>query len=139
MTKSFLAIIMVVMSGNVSFPQQVDRAKTLWKLNCQGCHGANGQVTAIDTPVLFNSVGRFLSVDGGREYLVSVPGVVNAPIKDDDKAHLLTWIVKTLDPQHTPDGFRPFTASDIKWGRENPLHIHAAARRKELIKEIVKK
>ncbi len=135
MIRILSAVIFLLVLINTTFAQQADRATALWKLNCQGCHGAEGKVTAIDTPVLYNSVGRFLSVEGGREYLVSVPGVVNAPIKDHDKANLLTWIVKTLDPEHTPENFKPFTAEDVKWGRENPLHIHAAERREELIKK----
>ncbi len=101
-------------------------------LNCQGCHGAEGKVSAIDTPVLYDSVARFLSVEGGREYLLSVPGVVNAPINDVDKANLLTWIMRSLDPLHLPDDFKPFSAEEIKWGRENPLLTRAAQRREEL-------
>ena len=105
-------------------------------LNCQGCHGAEGKVAAIDTPVLNNNVATFLSVDGGREYLTSVPGVVNAPIKDADKAELLTWIINKFDPEHKPTDFKPFTEEEVTRGRLNPLLIQAPFRRIELLKKM---
>ncbi len=130
---ALIVLWVIILSTSISSAQQVDRVKALWKLNCQGCHGAEGKVTAIGTPVLYGGVARFLNTAGGREYLVSVPGVVNAPIKDEDKANLLTWIVRNLDPGHLPDDFKPFTAEDVVWGRENPLHTRAAQRRVELL------
>lgn len=136
MIKGIACVLVVVMMTQSASGQELSRAKFNWMLNCQGCHGAEGKVAAIDTPVLYNSVGRFLSVEGGREYLVSVPGVVNAPINDVDKANLLTWIVKTLDPEHLPKNFKPFTAEEINWGRENPLLTRASQRREELLKKV---
>ena len=112
---------------------QSSREQANWMLNCQGCHGAEGKVSAIGTPVLYGKVARFLNTPGGREYLISVPGVVNAPVKDKDKAELMNWIVRTLDPEHLPDDFKPYTAEDIVWGQKNPLHTRAAQRRVELL------
>ncbi len=45
-----------------------------YALNCQGCHRADGAGTPGSVPSLADSVARFLTVPGGREYLVQVPG-----------------------------------------------------------------
>ena len=51
-------------------PAQVD-----YMLNCQGCHLPDGSgFPARQVPDLRNRMGSFLSVPGGREYLVQVPG-----------------------------------------------------------------
>src|SRR5262249_48882191 len=53
-----------------------------YALNCQGCHRADGIGTPGSVPPLAGSVARFLTVPGGREYLVRVPGVAQAPLDD---------------------------------------------------------
>ena len=108
-------------------------------LNCQGCHGAEGKISAINTPVLYGNVATFLSVEGGREYLASVPGVVNAPINDAEKADLMTWMINILDPMHKPANFKPFTEEEMTKGRENPLLIRAPYKREELLAKMGRK
>ncbi|MDG1708446.1 MAG: hypothetical protein P8H03_06770 [Emcibacteraceae bacterium] len=129
---SFFAILLSIFVQN-SYAQDLSREQYNWMLNCQGCHGAEGKVAAIDTPVINDSVGRFLNVEGGREYLVSVPGVVNAPISDKDKADLMTWIINSFDPDHKPNDFKPFTEEEMTWGKNNPLRTRAADKRLELL------
>ncbi|MBT5074408.1 MAG: cytochrome C [Kordiimonadaceae bacterium] len=131
-----LSGILTMTICSIANAQDLSRAQYNWMLNCQGCHGAEGKVAAIDTPVLNNNVATFLSVDGGREYLTSVPGVVNAPIKDADKAELLTWIINKFDPEHKPTDFKPFTEEEVTRGRLNPLLIQAPFRRIELLKKM---
>ena len=53
-----------------------------YALNCQGCHRADGTGTPGSVPPLAGSVGKFLRVPGGREYLGRVPGVAQAPLDD---------------------------------------------------------
>jgi len=53
-----------------------------YALNCQGCHRADGAGTPGSVPPLAGSVARFLGAAGGREYLVQVPGVAQAPLDD---------------------------------------------------------
>jgi len=129
-----LTVLLINFANSFASAEGLTRERYNWMLNCQGCHGAKGQATAIDTPVLYKQVGRFLNVEGGRKYLVSVPGVVNAPINDAEKADLFTWIINVLDPEHKPADFKPFTEEEMTWGRNNPLLIGAQKRRKELLK-----
>lgn len=137
MNKAFLLISVLSMAlCSLANAKELSRAQYNWMLNCQGCHGAEGKVAAIDTPVLNNNVATFLSVEGGREYLTSVPGVVNAPINDADKADLLTWMINKFDPDHKPADFVPFTEEEVTRGKQNPLLIHAPYRRIELLEKM---
>lgn len=66
-------------------PAQVD-----YMLNCQGCHLPDGSgFPARQVPDLRNRMGSFLSVPGGREYLVQVPGTAQTALPDSDLARLL--------------------------------------------------
>ena len=61
-------------------------------LHCQGCHLVNGGGTSGKIPALIG-VGRFLSVEGGREFLVRVPGVSGSLVNDAELAEVLNWIL----------------------------------------------
>jgi hypothetical protein len=134
---TLIALITILLPAT-AFSQSMSREKFNWMLNCQGCHGAKGEAVAIDTPALIGNVARFLTVEGGREYLMSVPGVVNAPINDADKAKMLTWMLNWLDPDHIPADFKPFTEEEVATGRRNPLITKASSRRAELIEKMAK-
>ena len=90
-------------------------------LNCQGCHRADGTGTPGSVPALADSVARFLAVPGGREYLVQVPGVAQAPLDDAALAAVVNWMLTRFDAQHVPKEFRPYTADDIGRLRKSPL------------------
>ena len=98
---------------------------TNYQLQCAGCHLGSGEGSARnDTPKMSGFVGNFLRVEGGREFLVRVPGVAQAALNDAQIAELLNWI---LDPQHgmagasTPAGFQPYTAEEVARVRHNAL------------------
>ena len=90
-------------------------------LNCQGCHRADGTGTPGSVPALADSVARFLAVPGGREYLVQVPGVAQAPLDDATLAAVVNWMLARFDAQHMPKDFRPYTAEEIGGLRKSPL------------------
>jgi mono/diheme cytochrome c family protein len=108
------------------------RAKMNWMLHCQGCHQPDATGSANGAPPMANVVARFLSIDGGREYLTRVPGVANAGLGDEDLAELLNWTLATFDRDHVPADFAPYTAEEIRTGRAHPLVSDAAAMRKTL-------
>ncbi len=58
-----------------------------YMLNCQGCHATDGRGLN-DIPTMADFVGNFLSVDGGRAYLVQVPGSANSLLSDQDLANV---------------------------------------------------
>ena len=92
-----------------------------YALNCQGCHRADGAGTPGSVPPLADAVARFLAVPGGREYLVQVPGVAQAPLDDATLAGVVNWMLERFDKAHIPAGFVPYTADEIGRLRTKPL------------------
>jgi mono/diheme cytochrome c family protein len=90
-------------------------------LNCQGCHRADGSGTPGTVPVLADSVARFLTVPGGRAYLVQVPGVAQAPLDDAALAGVVDWMLRRFDPAHLPKDTPPYTAAEVGRLRQTPL------------------
>jgi mono/diheme cytochrome c family protein len=90
-------------------------------LECQGCHRADGAGTAGSVPPLTGSVARFLATPGGREYLVQVPGVAQAPLDDAALARVVNWMLARFDAAHVPAGFAPYTAAEVGRLRRTPL------------------
>jgi hypothetical protein len=85
-------------------------------LHCAGCHKLDGSGSA-RVPALAD-VGRLLERPGGRAYLLSVPGVAQAPLDDARLAALMNWVVGRFgDQPPTP----PFTAAEAGRRRESPL------------------
>ena len=92
-----------------------------YALNCQGCHRADGAGTGTSVPPLVDSVARFLAVPGGRDYLIQVPGVAQAPLDDAALAGVVNWMLDRFDKAHVPADFRPYTASEIGRLRTKPF------------------
>jgi len=87
--------------------------QTMWMLNCQGCHRADGAGTGSAVPPMPGIVARFLWVPGGREYLIRVPGVAASPLPDDSLALLVNWMLKKFDQENIPADFTPYTAAEV--------------------------
>jgi hypothetical protein len=111
------------------------RAWQHWTLNCQGCHRPDGTGSAGTTPSLAGTVGRFLSVPGGREYLGRVPGVATSPLSNTDLSELMNWVVWRFDKEHLPANFQPFTATELGQLRGAPLRLEASQMRADLLKK----
>jgi len=88
-------------------------AQTMWMLNCQGCHRADGAWTGNAVPAMPGIVARFLSVPGGREYLIRVPGVASSPLPDDSLAVLVNWMLEKFDPENIPADFAPYSQEEV--------------------------
>lgn len=105
------------------------KARVDYMLNCQGCHGPDGAGTADGAvPTMQRFVGYFLHVEGGREYLVQVPGSYNSPLTDGELARVLNWMLVQMSAGQLPQPFEPFTASEVAVYRSTPLEDVAAAR-----------
>jgi len=104
-------------------------------LNCQGCHRADGGETPGSVPAIANHVARFLAVPGGREYLVQVPGVAQAPLDDATLAAVINWMLAHYDRAHIPKDFTPYTEAEVAKLRKDPL-VNVEALRTKLLKTI---
>lgn len=104
-------------------------------LHCQGCHQAGGLGLPGAVPELKDSVARFASIPGGREYLSRVPGVAQSQLDDAAIAALLNWMLPHFDAAHLPADFRPFTAEEVGPLRGSPL-VGASVMRSSLLASV---
>jgi hypothetical protein len=85
-------------------------------LHCAGCHKLDGSGSA-RVPAL-SDVGDLAARAGGREYLLGVPGVAQAPLSDARLARLMTWVIASFaggDPAPR------FTDVEVRRARAAPL------------------
>lgn len=106
-----------------------------YKVYCQGCHVPDGTGIPPEVPSLVADMGRFLHVDGGRAYLVQVPGTSTAPLNNADIAALLNWMLETYARDSLPAGFQPYTAEEVAKYRAELL-LDPAARRGALLSRL---
>ena len=59
-----------------------DQARIDYILHCQGCHLPDGSGVQDSVPSMNGYVGNFLKVNGGREYLIRVPGSAYSDLSD---------------------------------------------------------
>ncbi len=105
-----------------------------YMLHCQGCHGAEGREVPGKIPGL-GEMGSFLTVPGGRAYLVQVPGTAQAPLRDAEIAALLNWMLPRFSPDRVPADFEPYTTEEVAGYRRQPLTDVGRIRR-ELVEAI---
>jgi hypothetical protein len=111
------------------------RAWQHWALNCQGCHRPDGTGSDGTAPGLAHTVGKFLRVPGGRDYLGRVPGVAASPLSDADLAEVLNFMLWRFDAAHVPASFVPYTAAEVAHLRSQPLRMEASQVRRDLLEK----
>ena len=110
-------------------------ARQNYILNCQGCHLPDGSGSKGNVPKMNDFVGNFLHVPGGREFIVQVPGVANAPISDQALADVMNWVLLNFSNNELPDPFEPYSAEEVGKLRKEPvLNMHE--RREQLLTRI---
>lgn len=119
----------------VAAPAAAESAEILYMLQCRGCHRPDGRGTPGVVPALAGHLGRFLSVPGGREYLVRVPGSAQSPLSDAELAEVLNWMVQRFGPSEVAHRFEPYTADEVARVRRPPLTDVRSVRR-QLLEEI---
>jgi mono/diheme cytochrome c family protein len=107
----------------------------LYTLNCWGCHKPRAEGIPGTVPRLANSMGDFLHVPGGREYLVEVPGVAASALSDAEIAEVLNWLLATFNKAETPADFKPYTAAEVARYRPHQL-IKITETRDELVRRL---
>jgi len=103
-------------------------AATNYVLHCQGCHGADGVSELPGAIPPLQQMGYFLLVPGGRQYLVQVPGVAQAPIDDAQLAALLNFTVRRYSSATLTKSFRPYTPEEVARERHGVKDIGGARR-----------
>jgi hypothetical protein len=135
--RELAALLMLSPCINAAADSEQDN-KVTWMLSCQGCHRADGGATGDAVPALSGTVAKFLSVPGGREYLIRVPGVAMAPMDDESIAELTNWMLREFDRENIPQDFERYSANEVGALRKSPLGSEAGIVRADLIEKIGK-
>jgi len=93
--------------------------QTDYMLHCMGCHLADGSATPKHIPALLG-MDRFLSVPGGREYLIRVPGVALSILGDQELAELMNWLLLRFGSPAMEADPAPYTAAEVAEYRARP-------------------
>ena len=118
-------------------PLDEQRAQFNYQVFCRGCHLPDASGVAGRVPRIKDYIGNFLKVEGGREFLVRVPGAANAALDDKQLAELLNWMIVEFAGTSLPDKYQPYTAAEVGKLRSRPLN-DVTTLRAELVKEIDK-
>ena len=115
--RAVLILVSTLCAGAVSAdpPRQEQGDPRLdYVLQCQGCHlaDASGAPDA-GVPRMAGFVGRFTRVEGGRAYLVQVPGVSQAPLSNRALAELLNWMLVEFSADELPQPFEPYSEAEV--------------------------
>ncbi|MEP0202208.1 MAG: cytochrome c, class I [Halioglobus sp.] len=117
--RCIFAIVAFMLSGWVyaTEPVQFD-----YMMNCQGCHLPNGEgFPARNVPKVKDHMGKFLSVDDGREFLIRVPGSAQSDLNDERLTAVINWMLATFSANELPPNFQPYTVAEVSRLRQNPL------------------
>ena len=107
--------------------------RSLYIVHCAGCHGRDGAGSTLGRVPDMRRLGQFLRLDGGREFVIKVPGVMGSGLSDREVAAVTNWVLGTLAPDSVPAGHAPYQAAEVQRARETPLVDVAAARERLLL------
>ena len=92
-----------------------------YMLHCGGCHLADGRGNPPEVPSLRDDLGRILQVEGGRDYIVRVPGAAQAPVSNQAVADILNWILTEFNGATLGAEFSALSAQEVAAARERVL------------------
>ncbi len=134
-THGFVTLEVFLLLCALSGSLRADDPETLYKIECQGCHLADGTGGLDSIPALRNHVAKFLDVAGGREYLVQVPGVALSPLSDQELTNVLNWMLFTFGPVASMRDHAPYSVDEVARLRKQPL-TDVVKKRQELVPQI---
>jgi hypothetical protein len=92
-----------------------------FQLQCMGCHHADGAGEEGRVPSVRRTLVPFSATAEGRDFVMRVPGVAQAPLSDAAVAELLNWMVRNVSDVPLPAGFVDYTAAEVGLARHRPL------------------
>ena len=110
-------------------------ARPDYVLQCAGCHRLDGRGSnPHGIPDFRQSVGAFVHLPEGREYLIRVPGAAHSQLSNAELAAVLNWVLTEFSAAQLPADFAPYSEAEVAAARPNryddvvPVR-HALARR----------
>jgi hypothetical protein len=110
----------VLALGAVS-PAPAYEPRVNFQLQCMGCHHADGAGEEGRVPSVRRTLVPFSATPEGRDFVMRVPGVAQAPLTDAEVAALLNWMARNLSDVPVPAGFIDYTAAEVGLARHRPL------------------
>ena len=92
-----------------------------YMIHCMGCHLSSGEGFPPHVPDSRGEIGDMLKVEGGREYLVQVPGASHAPLTDQELAEVTNFMLLNFSKETLPADFEPFTGAEVARYRKDAL------------------
>jgi len=92
-----------------------------YQLQCMGCHHADGAGEEGRVPSVRRTLVPFSALAEGRDFVLRVPGVAQAPLADAEIAALLNWMARNLSDVPVPPDFVDYTADEVGRARHRPL------------------
>lgn len=103
---------------------------------CAGCHLPDGTgKPSKGIPNMQGVLGQFLRVEGGREFIIKVPGVSHTPLADSDVAALMNWLLDGMAQPSTPPNTPPYTAQEVTRLRSERM-VDIPGTRKEIVERL---
>ena len=102
-------------------PTFAGSARVDYMVECQGCHLADGSGSPRGVPALGDFVARFLTVEGGRAFLVQVPGSATSSLSDARLAAVLNWMLLEFGPREIAEAAAPYSEAEVSRLRADPL------------------
>lgn len=90
------------------------RARSDYMIHCQGCHVPDGRGFPGRVPDMRATLPLLLSVEGGRAFLVQVPGSAMSALTNDRLAATLNWVVKNMADEATISSFTDYTEAEVE-------------------------
>jgi mono/diheme cytochrome c family protein len=126
-----IALLAVSIALSPSTAAAETSARTLYLLQCSGCHGADGAGDPrVDVSPFPDYIGAFLRDPEGRRYITNVGGVMSAGLNDHDTARVLNWLLEAFaGTSMPPSGFQKFDAAEVRQLRDTRPADAVALRR----------
>lgn len=123
----------------------------IFRSHCAACHRPDGHGVPSVYPPLADSIGNYVRLARGREYLVHVVSFgMMGPISsrgqtysgfmqpwtqfsDDDIAQVLNHVLMDFNAKLLPKGFPPFTAGEVKRDRAAKLSLSEVRNQREAL------
>jgi len=101
-------------------------------LHCAGCHGLDGAGSPAAYVPDLRRLGRWLRVEGGRDYLMKVPGMRGSGLDDAQLAGVANWVLESLARDSLPAAHQPLHPDELRRARAAPL-VDVPAERRRLL------
>ncbi len=121
MKRLLVAVVLALPVGVMALERTpMGDARQNYTLFCAGCHAETGRGIPHKVPRLNGRLALYLGVEGGRDFILRVPGVANSQLDDARLAAVMNHVVARFAPERSL-GFRSFTPDEVHEARRRPL------------------